>query len=156
MVRWLPLAGIGVLVGWCSLRAEEPDVKKLPPARTAAVDFVRNVKPLLEARCAKCHAIDKPKGKFSLKTRDDLLKSGDTGPNVVAGDSAKSRLIHNVGGLVEDMLMPPKGQGEPLNRDEIALLRAWIDQGAKWPADVVLRYVDKQAKHWAFVPPVRP
>jgi hypothetical protein len=155
MVRWQLLTGTIVALGLCLVRADEPDVSKLPPPSKDAVDFARDVKPLLEARCAKCHATDKPKGKFSLRTRDDALKSGESGPNLVAGDSAKSKLIRYVGGLVEETVMPPKGQAEPLTRDEVARLRAWIDQGAKWPADVVLHYEDKQAKHWAFIPPTR-
>ncbi|HMF15174.1 MAG TPA: DUF1549 domain-containing protein, partial [Gemmataceae bacterium] len=156
MIRWLPVAGTVAVLGFCLARADEPDVRKLPPAAKEAIDFVRDIKPLLESRCAKCHATDKPKGKFSLRTRNTALQTGDGGPNIVAGDSAKSKLIHYVGGLVEETPMPPKGQGEPLTRDEVARLRAWIDQGAKWPADVTLRRADEQPKHWAFVPPVRP
>jgi hypothetical protein len=156
MFRWLPLAGTVAVLGFYFARADEPDVRKLPAPSKDSIDFIRNVKPLLEARCAKCHATDKPKGKFSLRTRDDALKSGESGPNVVVGDSAKSKLIHYVGGIVEETVMPPKGQGEPLSRDEVAKLRAWIDQGMKWPADVAIRRNDEPAKHWAFVPPVRP
>jgi hypothetical protein len=156
MIRWQLVTGTVVALGLCLVRADEPDVSKLPPPSKDAVDFVRDVKPLLEARCAKCHATDKPKGKFSLRTRDDTLKSGESGPNLVVGDSARSKLIHYVGGLVEETQMPPKGQGEPLTRDEVARLRAWIDQGVKWPADVALHYQDKQAKHWAFIAPTRP
>jgi hypothetical protein len=156
MIRWLPVAGTVAVLGFCLVRADEPDISKLPPARKEAVDFSREVKPLLEARCAKCHAADKPKGHFSLKSREVALKSGDSGPNIVAGDSAKSKLIHYVGGLVEETVMPPKGQGQPLTRDEVALVRGWIDQGAKWPADVTLRRPNEPSKHWAFVPPTRP
>jgi hypothetical protein len=156
MIRRLPFVGTVAVLGFCLAHAHEPDVRKLPAASKEPVDFVRDVEPLLEGRCAKCHATDKPKGKFSLRTRDDALKSGESGPNIIAGDSAKSKLIHYVGGIVEDMVMPPKGQGEPLTRDEVARLRAWIDQGAKWPAEVTLQRADTEKKHWAFVPPVRP
>jgi hypothetical protein len=146
--------GLLAFLGFCLVRADEPDVGKLPAASKDPVDFVRDVKPLLENRCAKCHATEKPKGKFSLRTREDSVKSGESGPNIVVGDSAKSKLIHYVGGIVEDTVMPPKGQGQPLSRDEVARLRAWIDQGAKWPGDVVLHRVEDK-KHWAFVPPVK-
>jgi hypothetical protein len=156
MIRRLPFVGTVAVLGLCLVRADEPDVRKLPAASKEPVDFVRDVKPLLEGRCAKCHATDKPKGKFSLRTRDDALKSGESGPNIIAGDSAKSKLIHYVGRIVEETVMPPKGQGDPLTRDEIARLRAWIDQGAKWPADVTLHRAETEKKHWAFVPPVRP
>src|SRR5262249_14754575 len=96
MIRWLPVAGTVAVLGFCLARADEPDVRKLPPAAKEAIDFVRDIKPLLESRCAKCHATDKPKGKFSLLTRDAALKTGDGGPNILAGDSAKSKLIHYV------------------------------------------------------------
>jgi hypothetical protein len=156
MRRWLPLAGIIAVLGLCLARADGPDVGKLPPAGRAAVDFARDIQPLLTARCARCHATDKPKGRFSLRTRAGALKTGDGGPNIVPGDSAHSRLVHLVAGLVEDTPMPPKGQGRPLTRDEVGLLRAWIDQGARWPADLVIRRADNPARHWAFVAPTRP
>jgi len=54
--------------------------------------------------------------------------------DVIPGQSAKSPLIHYVTRLVEDMEMPPAGKGEPLTPEQIGLLRAWIDQGAHWPA----------------------
>jgi mono/diheme cytochrome c family protein len=154
MIRWLPLAGTVAALGLCFVQADEPDIGKLPAASKTPVEFVRDVKPLLEGRCAKCHAIDKPKGKFSLRTREDALKSGESAPNIIAGDSAKSKLIHYVGGIVEETVMPPKGQ--PLTRDEVARLRAWIDQGAKWPADLAIRGQNEPSKHWAFLPPTRP
>ena len=52
---------------------------------------------------------------------------GRHGIDIIPGDSAKSPLIHYVARLVEDLEMPPDGKGEPLTRDQIALLRAWID-----------------------------
>lgn len=149
------------------------DVSKLPPAASKTVEFEKDVKPILEGTCLKCHSGDKPKGRYSLETRAGLLKEGDDGPNVLVGNSAQSRLIHFVARLVEDMEMPPAGKGDPLTKEQIGLLRAWIDQGARWPDGLVLRAPAQagtpqnvagtaQAEpgapraHWAFRAPTRP
>src|SRR3954471_10614089 len=137
----LPVAGL-VLAGevaWLHAADAPIDPAKLPAAVTRPVSFVTDIKPLLEGSCLKCHSGEKPKGKFSLASRQLALKPGDDGPNIVAGKSAESRLIHFVARLVEDMEMPPADKGKPLTPGQVGMLRAWIDQGAAWPADLVLR-----------------
>ena len=70
---------------------------------------------------------------FRLDNREAALKGGENNQDdIVPGDSAKSKLIHYVARLVEDLEMPPPGKGEPLTPEQIGVLRAWIDQGAKW------------------------
>ncbi len=120
------------------LAAAEVDITKLPPAATAPVDFTREIKPLFENSCLKCHGPEKPKGGFRLDTREHALKGGEDGVSIAPGESAKSPLIHFVARLVQDSEMPPKGKGEPLTKEQIGLLRAWIDAGAKWADGVVL------------------
>jgi ankyrin repeat protein len=104
--------------------------------------FARQIKPLLERSCVGCHSGDKPRGGFRLDGRDALLKGGASGePAVVPGHSEKSPLIAYVSGQVPDSAMPPPAARErfpALTADEVALLRAWIDHGAEWPAGVVL------------------
>ncbi len=78
----------------------------------------------------RCHARGRDRGGFSIETRERLLAGGDSGDAVVPGDSAHSRLIALVAGLEPDVVMPQKGSR--LTRDQIAVLRAWIDQGATW------------------------
>jgi hypothetical protein len=78
----------------------------------------------------RCHGSERPKSGLRLDDRDAALKGGYLGGDIMPGDSANSRLIHYVSGLVEDMVMPPAGKGDPLTNEQIALLRAWIDQGA--------------------------
>ena len=124
--RVLPL--VLPLVG----RAADVDVSKLPPPAAVTVDFERDIKPIFEGVCFKCHGPEKPKSKFSLTTRESALKGGANGVDLISGDSAKSPLIHYVARLVEDMEMPPPGKGEPLTSHQIGLLRAWIDQGVVW------------------------
>jgi mono/diheme cytochrome c family protein len=103
----------------------------LPPPATAAVDFARDVKPLLQVACARCHARGNDKGGFRFDTRDLLLKGGDNGPAIVPGKSDESLLISLVAGLDPEMVMPQKGSR--LTDAQIGLLRAWIDAGAPWP-----------------------
>src|SRR5438477_4678879 len=115
------------------LRGAEVNAAQLPPPAGVTVDFDREVKPIFESRCFRCHGPEKPKSRFRLDNRESALKGGANNPDdIVPGDSAKSKLIHYVARLVEDMEMPPAGKGEPLTPEQVGLLRAWIDQGAKW------------------------
>ena len=107
---------------------------KLPPAATGPVDFARDIKPLFEASCIKCHGRGKAKGGFKLDTRETFLKGGESGPVAQAGHSAESYLIELVSGLNPDEVMPVKGS--KLTPAQVGLLRAWIDQGSPWDAGV--------------------
>ena len=141
----------GLLVGVTALLAAEADKAKLLPSATRAVDFVKDIRPLFESKCYSCHGPEKQKGQLRLDRKADALKGGDShAPDIVSGKSADSPLIHFVAGLVPDMQMPPKG--EPLTKEQVGLLRAWIDQGAQWPDDGS----GVSAKHWAWQPVKRP
>ena len=111
-------------------------------AGAAAIDFARDVKPILERSCTACHGAEKPRASFRVTSRESLTRGGDSGvAAVVPGKSAESPLLRFVAGEVEDMEMPPlakRGQYPALSPEEIARLRAWIDQGASWPEGVVL------------------
>lgn len=121
-----------VMAAASGVSAAEVDVAKLPPAAARKVDFSADIKPILDASCLKCHGPEKPKSKFRVDDRAEMLKGGSEGVAVVPGDSAKSPLVHYVARLVTDMEMPPKDKGEPLTAEQIGLLRAWIDQGMAW------------------------
>lgn len=110
------------------------DARKLPPPVPRQVDFIRDIKPLFEAACVKCHAKGRDKGGLSIETRAAFLKGGDTGPGAIVGRSAGSLVVEAVSGLNEDLVMPKKGSH--WDAEKVGLLRAWIDQGAHWPADV--------------------
>src|SRR3954447_7823110 len=90
------------------------------------IDFAHDIAPLLKARCAECHTDGKYKGSFSLDTREAMLKS----EAVVPGKSGESELIERVTSDDPDEVMPQKG--ERLTPDEVARLKAWIDQGVPW------------------------
>lgn len=123
--------------------AEDVDVSKLPAAADKKVDFVKDIKPLFEASCFGCHG-SKPraKSKYFMNKRDTTLKGGSSKEAaVVAGKSAESPLVHFVGDLVEELEMPPidkRDKYPQFTKAQIGLLRAWIDQGAKWPDGVEL------------------
>jgi mono/diheme cytochrome c family protein len=106
----------------------------LPPPAARPVDFEKEIKPLFEAACIKCHAKGKDKGGFSLETREAFLKGGDTGPGAVIGKSGESNIVELVAGLDPDSIMPKKGTR--WTPEQVGLLRAWIDQGASWPKGI--------------------
>src|SRR5262245_32889905 len=109
-------------------------VAQLPPPATHSISFSKEIKPIFEASCIKCHGRGKDKGGLRLDTRETLLKGGDTGPAVVPGESAESLLIALVQGVDPDSIMPQKGSR--LTPEQIGVLRAWIDQGLRWDAGV--------------------
>jgi mono/diheme cytochrome c family protein len=120
-------------LAFCSAAgAAELDPAKLPSAAQVTVDFEKDVKPIFESTCFRCHGPERPKSGFRLDNRESALKGGDTGVDIVPGDSAKSPLVYYVARVVEDLEMPPSGKGEPLTPAQVGLLRAWIDQGAQW------------------------
>jgi len=110
---------------------------KMPPASDKKdVTYATDMKPIFDASCVKCHSGDKPKARLRMDTLEGVLKGTGKGKIVVAGDSAKSRIIKSVAHLTEDSdgWMPPphnKAGIKALTPQEIGLIRAWIDQGAK-------------------------
>lgn len=118
--------------GKVTIRASiKPEViAALPAPATQKIDFDQDIHPILHASCGKCHLQGKNKGALRLDSREEALRGGKSGPSLVPGDSAQSLLIHLVSGLDAERAMPEKGRR--LTGSEIALLRAWIDQGAAW------------------------
>lgn len=97
-----------------------------------APDYVTRVAPLLTKYCAGCHNAKDQEGKLSLDSFADLQKGGEHGVAVLPGQADSSRLIRVLTGQAEPK-MPPEGEPAP-TADEIALLKAWINGGAKGPA----------------------
>ncbi len=122
-----------------------------PPS--AAVDYLRDVKPILMQNCVKCHGPDRQRAGLRLDTAVAVRKGGDSGPAVVPGQSGKSRMVLAVAAADGVKPMPPKGP--PLDAARVAVLRAWIDAGAPAPADEVAAAA-AASKHWSFQPIVRP
>jgi hypothetical protein len=112
--------------------ATEVDTSQLAAPADKQIDFIRDVKPILENNCLRCHGVERPKSGFSLTSRAGALKGGDQGIDIIPGESGRSPLVHYVSGLVEDMVMPPERTGLALSVEQIGILRAWIDQGLVW------------------------
>jgi WD40 repeat protein len=126
----------------------------LPPAAEKEIDFARDIEPILTAKCLKCHGEKKPKSNYRLDGREAAIKGGEIGGAIVPGKSAESNLIKFVAGLDKDIKMPPP-PADPLTPAEVGILRAWVDQGLKWPekaAPVVVVRTDvaglKESKTW--------
>jgi mono/diheme cytochrome c family protein len=130
VARFLVLAPILLSLAAPSVSAQTP----LPPPVARAVDFVRDVKPVLQSACARCHARGNDKGGFRFDTRELLLKGGDSGTAIVVGRSDESLLVSLVAGRDPEMVMPQKGSR--LTDEQIGVLRTWIDAGALWPDGV--------------------
>ena len=101
------------------------------------VDFVKQVQPLLETKCVQCHNPEKVKGKLVMHTAEGLLKGGENGAAVMPGQPEKSEMLKRVMlSKSDDDFMPPKSDG--LLPEEIATLKQWIAEGAKWPQGLTL------------------
>ena len=172
----LSLLGLAA-VGWTAMADEKWDVSKIDvtklpaPAAQKGITYAKDIRPLLEASCFRCHGEEKQKGDLRLDSREAVLKGGEDGKVVDPGNSKKSLMVIAAAQLNDDVAMPPKmtpGRGgpggpggpgggpnrppgggpggppgaggqrggfgpppKPLTAEQVGLLRAWIDQGAK-------------------------
>ncbi len=163
-----------VTAGWSVLAADKKmdlskiDVSKLPPsADKKGLTYAKDIRPLFEASCFRCHGEERQKGELRLDSLDAALKGGEDGKVIVPGASKKSLLVIAAARIDDETAMPPKpkpggpgarggpgdrppggpggGQGnrppggpggfgpppKPLTPEQVALIRAWVDQGAK-------------------------
>src|SRR5271165_568990 len=94
------------------------------------VEYARDVKPILAARCTSCHGAIRQKAGLRLDTAALLRRGGDGGAAIVPGRSGESLLVERVTAAGDDR-MPPASEGVGLTPEDVAHLRAWIDGGAK-------------------------
>ena len=129
---------------------------RIPAPSEMTIDFVRDIKPIFQQQCYRCHGPGKDQGGLSLATRSLALDGGDTGQIIAFGKSALSPLVHRIAGLDDGAVMPP--EGERLTNIQVGLIRAWIDQGLVWPsaADELDPRVVQAVDHWSFKPIQRP
>ncbi len=102
-------------------------------AKTAPVDFVVHVKPVLERKCVMCHNRKALPGHMSLENRTQAMRSGALGAYIVPGHPENSLLVANVHSAHQNVSVMP-AVGERLTKDEYAILRKWVQEGANWPA----------------------
>ncbi len=133
-----------------------PGPDRLPSAVRGAVDFDRDIHPILARSCLSCHGALRQKGGLRLDAGPAALKGGNSGPVLTPGSAARSRLLFIVAGLDPDLKMPPAGK-KPLTAEEVGRLRAWVEQGAKWgKSDAGAAALAARSAHWAFQPVRRP
>lgn len=156
-----------------SVVAGPPDLSKLPPAATQkGVTYAKDIRPIFENSCFRCHGMERPKAGLRLDSLDGVLRGSKDGQVVIPGHSEKSPLVIAVARVDEEKAMPPKpkqwGHGpgpgpgstgapgappnsqnppspppggqprggmpappKPLTAEQVGLIRAWVDQGAK-------------------------
>ncbi|MEY4482777.1 MAG: hypothetical protein RL693_229, partial [Verrucomicrobiota bacterium] len=135
---------IELLRSWIKQGAKWPAGVKLE--QKTRIDFVKHIQPILEENCLSCHNPDKAKGDLILSTKKDAFTTGENHPAIVAYDVEKSALYKSTAlEADDDDLMPPKKSGGPLKKEQIAMLRGWIEQGAIWPEGVTLKAKEKAA-----------
>jgi hypothetical protein len=175
----LATAGWSVMAADKKIDISKLDLSKLPPAAAKkGMTYAKDIKPILEASCFRCHGEERQKGDLRLDSLEAALKGGKDGKVIVSGDSKKSLLVIAAAQIDDEIAMPPKrkpggpgrpggpggqggagnrppggpgGQGggggrgpggpggpggfgpppKPLTAEQVGLVRAWIDQGAK-------------------------
>ncbi|HLY11337.1 MAG TPA: PSD1 and planctomycete cytochrome C domain-containing protein, partial [Planctomycetota bacterium] len=123
------------------------------PMQETEVDFVRDVQPILEAHCLSCHGQKKQKGRLRLDSKGAALRGGVSGVALIPGRSQESRLFQVLLDPNPDERMPK--DTDPLKKEQIEILRRWIDRGAAWP-DSASAKEPKAELHWAYVRPGSP
>jgi mono/diheme cytochrome c family protein len=121
--------------------------RQTEPASAQKIDFVRDVQPIFTRSCVACHGPNTQMAGLRLDAKQSVLAKV-----VVPGNTAESALYRRVAGIGDVARMPMGGR---LADDQIATLKAWIEQGAAWP-DAVGVKVNASKVHWAFIPPQRP
>ena len=110
------------------------------------VDFHRDIRPILSDACFQCHGPDEKQRKADVRldTKAGAFENRGGHFVIVAGKPEESRMIQRITAPDPKKRMPPAKSGKKLTSKQVALIRRWIQQGAKW------------SEHWAFIPPVRP
>lgn len=135
-----------------TLIAADDDQAPARAGKESDIDFVRDVRPLLQKHCFRCHGGDQREGGLRLDLRSEALAGGDGGIAIRRGRSKESDLIRRISSSDPDLAMPP--EGDQLTSNEIAVLEQWIDQGAKWPDAAAGGGV--RSDHWSYQPIARP
>ncbi len=113
------------------------DISKLPPVSSKSpVTYDADIKAILDKSCIRCHGADKPKAKLRLDSLAGVVKGSEHGQILKPGKSAESKMVIAVAQIGSDPdghMPPPRNKAgiPPLTKDQVSLIRAWIDQGAK-------------------------
>ena len=121
------------------------------------VDFARDIKPIFDAHCTRCHGVQKAAAQLRLDDRTSALRGGISGAVIIPGNSKGSILLARLTGTDGQAKMPLSS--EALKPEQIALIQKWIEQGAVWPESerqLVANLSSAPPQHWAYKKAVRP
>src|SRR5262245_22531125 len=143
---FVPL-GIVALAGLLHSPVTKPHAAESKTPSPTAVDFNRQIRPILSENCFACHGPDEKqrKAKLRLDTKEGAfakLRGGNFA--LVPGKPAESELIARITAEDPAERMPPAKSNKHLTPQQVALLKQWVEQGAPWN------------EHWSFIPPRRP
>lgn len=120
-MRWCAIVAAVLVLPGFALAEEKGD---RPPS------YVKDVKPIFEANCVRCHKGSKPKGGFDMTSVEAMLRGGKKGKTMLSpGKPEKSPLVLTMEG--KGKVMPPRKEKQKPTADEVALVRRWISAGAK-------------------------
>lgn len=152
--RWLKGAGALVLAvlayalgsGRLSVAFANGETARAAGVETRTVSFLKEVRPILAQHCFQCHGPDEAarKGKLRLDLKDEALAAREGRHAIAPGDLEGSLVWERMATDDVDSRMPPAGKAEPLTEKQIATVKAWIEQGARWE------------DHWSFLPRKKP
>src|SRR5207253_10138631 len=126
---WLALVPITALA---QEKKESGPVKEIKLERKGPVAYEKDVEPIFYKRCITCHSGNVKESRFDISSYEGLVKGGKRGTAIVPGKSDSS-LLYKVMGRTSKPFMPPRGE-VPAAPEELALVKLWIDQGAKAPS----------------------
>jgi mono/diheme cytochrome c family protein len=128
---------VAMVAGFSAIAAD-PDLSKLPPASTQKdITYAKDIQPIFKTSCYGCHGADRQKGGLRLDTLEATLKGSHEGKVIIPSKAEKSSLLLAVARLNERDAMPPASRRpnpnapKALTAEQVGLIRAWIDQGAK-------------------------
>ena len=126
-MKYLPILILSALAAGRSTAADD-------------VDFKKDIAPVLEASCVKCHNPEKKKGKLDMTTKEAFMKGGSEGVIVEAGKADASTIIKVLAlPADDDAAMPPQDKAPRPTAAQIDALKKWINAGAKWPDGTTLK-----------------
>lgn len=144
-ITWIAVLAFSLVCLTRVVSADEPPEKR--------VDFVKQIQPLLLARCSSCHGESKAKSGLRLDVKSGAMAGGDSGAVIVPKNWRESPLIERIESRGDDK-MPP--EGDSLSPEQVELFKNWIEQGAVWPDGVDQARVTDPYDWWSWKPIMRP
>jgi hypothetical protein len=151
---YLTLGTIRAMIAWVPMMAAQSAEISLPAG--SAVEFDRDIRPILMSRCFDCHDSQTQQSQLRLDDVTGILRGGDSGePLFVSGSSSDSLIIQRITAENSPERMPP--EGDRVTAEQVNLLRAWIDAGASMPGKQAAQdSLKPRTDHWSFQPVKRP